>query len=103
MLDGLPDEVHAIRRQLIDEKVVDGEAAFLDKRAHFGEARVLVPAAALVEVGEGDEAGGENEEFETLEAGHGREEQQEKRAHEWLASMRMGRVQDEHHRATLPS
>jgi hypothetical protein len=45
----------------IDEKVVDGKAALFDQRADLGKTHVLVPAAALVEVGEGEKRQEENE------------------------------------------
>ncbi len=69
VLDRHADEVVAAGVAAIDEEVVDREATLLGHRAHFGEARVLVPAAALIEVGEGKEG---REDDEELDSAHGK-------------------------------
>ena len=43
--------------------MVDRKTVFLGHRADFSEARVLVPAAALIEIREREEACEEDEEF----------------------------------------
>ena len=54
----------------IDEEVIDGEATFFGDRANFGEAGILVPAAALMEIGKGKENREEEKALETRETEH---------------------------------
>jgi len=56
----------------IDEEVIDGEATFFGDGANFGEASILVPAAALVEIGKGKENREEEEDLEARETEHKR-------------------------------
>lgn len=54
----------------IDEEVIDGEATFFGDGANFGEAGILVPAAALMEIGKGKENREEEKALETRETEH---------------------------------
>ena len=64
-------EVVRGRVALIDEEVINREPPLLDHRAHLGEAGILVPPAALMEIREHEQHREEEDEFETREAGHG--------------------------------
>ena len=63
-------EVVRRRVALIDEKVINREPPLFDHRAHLGEAGVLIPTAALMEIREHEKRREEQDEFETGDAGH---------------------------------
>ena len=56
---------------LVDEEIINGKAMLLDHGPHLGETGILIPPAALVEIGEGEKSRDKENEFETLDAGHG--------------------------------
>ena len=72
MIDRHADEIVLRRVAQIDKVIVDREPPFFDDRAHLGQTGVLVPPAALMKPGEGDEREQEKKDFEAGDAGHAR-------------------------------
>ena len=49
-----PLQIFSVRQRTINKKIVNRESSLFRHRAHFGEARILIPPAALIEIGERD-------------------------------------------------